>query len=99
MARRIEAQLADELVAVDPRHQHVGDHEVGPFGAHRNQAGAAVGGFEQPMTATGEERGQHVPVTGQVVDDQNSCHTALRTQRNERGRQTRDEQVGGKREY
>ena len=67
-------QLAHKLVAVHGRHQDVGDHQIGPLGAHQGQRLGTVGGLQRLVAAVPDERDHQRPVGGKVINNKDLCH-------------------------
>src|SRR6266702_2359025 len=70
----IVAQLADELIAVHHRHEHIGDHQVRVLRADLRQCIRTIRGLQQEMSAVAQESGKELPVQGSIVRYQNFCH-------------------------
>jgi hypothetical protein len=67
---RCGAQLPGQLVPVHPRHQDVGEHQVGVPAVRESEGLRALMGLDHLVTAIGQQDTGQFPVDGAIVDDQ-----------------------------
>src|SRR5262249_25455203 len=71
---RVAGKVAGCLEAVDARHDHIHDHEVGPLALDERNALLGARRARDAMAALGEHRAQRVHVGWRIIDDANVCH-------------------------
>src|SRR2546426_765177 len=73
----VKAHLADELIAVHHRHEHVGNHQVRVLIADLHQGFRSITRFQEPMPAVTQQRGQELPIDWMIVSHQDCRHNYL----------------------
>jgi hypothetical protein len=77
--RRELSEALHELIAVDPRHEDVGEDERGPAGGDEREALLRVGGLEHLVAGVGQDGRDQVAVRLAVVDDEHDGHQTVST--------------------